>query len=197
MNHSGFDIPFLTEYLSCSNIKSISRRILFVLMMPFIGHVYGQPEEIGRKLTEAASYLAEASQNLQDMQENIRKAQNSAYVQDIDLYLDIAMVHFEQFYTNISHTRSHYLDIFELAKDSAWLNLRYQAGKTYNRLLNIETEISRINDQIQELNGSGIMAEIQQKLGFIRNYVENIFIELPLCIKECKEQSESVFKNDE
>lgn len=176
--------------------NTLIKFIVLIVLIGYFNEIQAQKDDLKGKLSEISAHFSECSQYLSDMLEQIRKAQNAAYIQDIDLYLDLALLHFEQFCTGISYTENLYLDVFELTKDTNWLDLKLYASKTYNRLIAIETETSRINNYLNDIDGTSEFAEIQQKLSMIRTSLNNIEIELPLCIKECKSQSLMISEHD-
>jgi len=147
-------------------MRKISQFGLF-LLMPFL--IVAQNNELKKYCQEVEFYASEMNNLLNEFQDNIKKAQNSTYTQDISLYLDIAFSSFQILTSDLKYAQDSYSEMFKLLEKQEWTDFSLIAGKAYNESILTENEFSRIFSTADEISGMNELMQIQQRLSAIRN----------------------------
>jgi len=161
------------------------KHFLLILLLFFVfSSAFGQQTELKNHCDEAEAYLRELNDMLVDFQENIRKAQNASFIQDISLYLDIAFSNFSVCQANLHYAEGHYLEMFKILEKESWIEFSKTANKAYNNCLLIENELNDILTVVNEINRLNDIVQIQQMLSSIRTATENATYYLMECYKQ-------------
>ena len=174
------------------------RFILKILTLTLLSFAtFAQNVEVADRCREASSYMSETLNFSAEFLDNVKKAQNATFTQDISLYLDIGFTSFDQACTSLKYAEDAYLTLLSILEKDTWPELSNIAGKAYNQCLLVENEFSRILSLSREINGNSDLVQIQQLLSSIRFSADNAGYYLLQCGKYNMQISDILKNEDE